>query len=162
MTTTGYSRHCDGPDRVWITYGGGCFHTTPACPALAEGQAKARSAGYQPWRVVSASLERARGRRACRVCHGLARVGGWSDTDDGILRAAHAKGRGLRMIAGMLDRTEQEVCARLAELGLPGPPGIREALPGGGRGGLCQRPSATSSSLPLGPVRPSSNKEARP
>lgn len=103
--------------RFWISYVGRCFHTHPECPALADGQDKARSAGLRPWQVISTGPEGSRGRRPCRVCHATDPRDRWSEMDDRVLRIAHAKGRSPRVIAGMLDRTEAEVATRIAELG---------------------------------------------
>jgi hypothetical protein len=116
MPTSPTPPNHDTPHRVWITYGGHRFHADPNCPALADGQAKARAAGHRPWQVVSTSPERARGRRACLICYAPRPTGAWSDTDDRILRTAAANGRTVAMIAGMLDRTEDQVRARLQTL----------------------------------------------
>ena len=105
-------------DRVWITYGGSCFHSTPDCPALAEGQAKARASGFQAWRVVSTTPARAQGRRRCLVCHDSSDRSTWNGLDDSLLRIAHGNGRSAATIAGMLDRPEAQVQARIAQLGL--------------------------------------------
>lgn len=104
--------------RYWITYGGKCFHTNPDCPALAAGQDKARLAGWHPWLVITTGAEGTRGRRTCKVCRATNARALWSESDDHVLRIAHAKGRSSAVIAGMLDRTEADVTARIGQLGL--------------------------------------------
>lgn len=116
MFTTTTTADPETHERVWISYGGQRFHTTPDCSALAEGQEKARAAGHQPWRVVSTSRERARGRSACLVCRTRRPATSWTDTDDRILRIALDKGRPVSLIAGMLQRTEDQINARIQAL----------------------------------------------